>query len=116
VTIKVNALNLMIHLNYKLDRKSIEIIYNSFLLPIMEYANVVWGGTYESDMLKLEIIHIDGMRLVTGATAQSNIVNLYSDTCWLSIHGICNNAMLTMMYKIKDNTAPEYIWQICSFQ
>ncbi len=47
----------------------------------MEYANVVWGGTYESDMLKLERIHIDGMRLVTGATARSNIANLYNDAC-----------------------------------
>jgi hypothetical protein len=84
-------------------------MYNSFVLPVMEYANVIWGGTYESDMLKLERIHTDGMRLVTEATARSNIANLYSDTCWNSIHGRCNNAMLVMMYKILKKTAPEYL-------
>jgi hypothetical protein len=91
-------LNLMIPLKFRLDRNSLEIMYNSFVLPTMEYANVVWGGTYESDMLKLERIHIDGMRLVTGATARSNIANLYNETCWQSITEGCNNAMLVMMY------------------
>ncbi len=49
----------MVPLKFKLDRKSLEIMYNSFVLPTMEYANVVfWGGTYESDLSKLEKIHI----------------------------------------------------------
>ena len=63
-------LNLMVPLKYKLDRKSLEIMYKAFVLPSLEYANVVWGGSYDSDILKLEIIHVDAMRLVTGATAR----------------------------------------------
>ena len=57
----------------------------------MEYVNVVWGGgggvtcTYNSDILKCEKIPINGMRLVTGATTQRNIMTLYSDTAWQPI-------------------------------
>ena len=43
------------------------------------------GNTYDSDFSKLKKIHINGMRLVTGATAVSSIANLYIDTAWQSI-------------------------------
>ena len=102
-------LNLMIPLKFKLDRYSLEVMYNSFVLPTMEYANVVWGGTYDCDILKLERIHIDGMRLVSGATARSNIANLYDETCWRTIGDRCDTAMILMMYKIKNNLSPEYL-------
>ncbi len=110
VSIKARKrLNLMIPLKFKLDRMSLEIMYKSFVLPTMEYANVVWGGTYDSDILKLEKIHVDGMRLVTGATARSNIANLYDETCFMSVSERRDNSMLVMLYKIKTNVAPDYL-------
>ena len=75
----------------------------------MLYASTVWSGTYDSDILKLERIHVDGMRLITGATARSNIANLYTDTGFSNIRSICDNAMLIMMYKMKNNTCPTYL-------
>ena len=105
-------LNLMIPLKFQLDRKSLEIMYNSFVLPVMEYAIVVWGGTFDSDLLKLEKIHVDGMRLVTGATARSNIANLYKETSFLSIRERRDNATLIMLYKIKNNLAPDYLFHL----
>jgi len=47
-------LNLMIPLKYKLNRQALETMYHAFVLPSMEYGIVVWGGTYDSDMAKLE--------------------------------------------------------------
>lgn len=70
----------MLPLKFKLDRKSLHIMYTSFIRPSMEYASVVWGGTYKSDMNKLEKIQIDAMRVITGATARSSILSLYNDT------------------------------------
>ena len=55
-------------------------MYNSFILPIPEYCNVVSGGSHGIDMFKLDRIHIDGMRLVTGAMARSNILSLNQET------------------------------------
>ena len=48
----------MVPLKFKLDRKSLEVMYNAFVLPIMEYGNVVSGGSYDSDIAKLEHIHV----------------------------------------------------------
>ena len=102
-------LNAMLPLKFKLDRKSLETMYNSFVLPTMEYAIVVWGGTYDSDILKLEKIHIDAMRLVTGATAKSNIASLYKDTGWSAFNQRKETSILVMFYKIKNGQAPEYL-------
>ena len=102
-------LNCMLPLKYKLDRKSLEIMYHSFVLPTMEYANVVWGGSFESDISKLERVHVDAMRLVTGATARSNINNLYKDCNWVTIKDQIDGSSLKMMFKIVNGLAPEYL-------
>lgn len=102
-------LNAMMQFKYKLDRKSLQTMYDSFVRPTMEYAQVVWGGTYDSDMVKLERIQVDALRVITGATARSNIANLYKDTDCESFQQRTNNAMLTTMYKIVHGKAPQYL-------
>lgn len=34
----------------------------------MDYANIVWGGTFDYDISQLEKIHTKEMRLITGTT------------------------------------------------
>ena len=102
-------LNSMVPLKYKLDKKSLEIMYTSFVLPTMEYANVVWGGSYDCDIMKLENIHIDAIRLIAGATARSNIVNLYHEVNFQTIGTRIQNSSLNMMYKIVNGLAPTYL-------
>ena len=78
----------------------------------MEYANVVWGGAYDTQICTLEKVHVDGMRLVSGATAKCNITRLYDDVSWLSIRDRCENAMLTMFFKMKRDQTPSYLTQL----
>ena len=35
-------INIMRKLKYKLDRKSLEIIYTAFIRPLLEYVDVIW--------------------------------------------------------------------------
>ena len=73
-------------------------MYKAFVLSSLEYANVVWWGSYDCDISKLEKIRVDGMRLVTGATAQSNIDYLYIDTAWQSISERQDDSMVKMLF------------------
>ena len=99
----------MIPLKFKLDRNSLQTMYFSFVLPTMEYANVVWGGSPECNISKLEKIHTDGMRLITGATARSSTEKLYIETSWQTINERINNSTIVMIFKIKNNIAPQYL-------
>ena len=63
-------LNMVIPLKMKVDPKSLEVMYRRFVQPSIEYANIALGGSYDSDILKLETIHVNDLRLVTGTTAR----------------------------------------------
>ena len=105
-------LNMLTPLKYKLDRKSIEIMFQSFVASSMYYGIEIWGGSFDSHLLKLEQVIVDGMRLVTGATARSNIALLFTDTAWDSFATRRDIAMYKMMYKIKNRMVPDYLSEI----
>ena len=73
-------LNMLLPFKFKLDRKALEVMFASFVSSTMIYEVEVWGGSFDSHLLKLEQKIVDGMRLVTGATARSNYANLYKET------------------------------------
>ena len=105
-------LNMLSPLKFKLDRKSLEVLFSSFVSTTMYYGIEVWGGSYDSYLIKLEHIVIDGMRLVTGATKRSNIAKLYHETGWQSVKDRRDQAMVIMMFKIENNIVPNYLCEI----
>ncbi|MEW8545281.1 MAG: hypothetical protein AB2693_17295, partial [Candidatus Thiodiazotropha sp.] len=60
--------NVMKKLKFKLDRKSLQIIYFTFIRPILGYANVVWNNCTQYEIDELEKIQNEAVRIVTGAT------------------------------------------------
>ena len=52
------------------------------------------------------------MRLVTGATARSNIANLYTESSWQSFMDRRDRTMLIMLFKIKNHEAPDYLCEL----
>ena len=97
-------------MKFKLDRRSLETMYFSFVQPTMIYGCVVWGGSCDTAIAKIEKIHIDGMRLVTGATSHSNIHRLYAETGWVRIQTHIDMAMVIMLFKIKHRQVPNYLF------
>ena len=47
-------LNIMRKLKFILDRQSLEIIYTSFIRPVLEYADVVWDNCTQYEINALE--------------------------------------------------------------
>ena len=102
----------MLPLKYKLDRRSLENMYKSFVRAVMEYGIVVWGGTYDTSLSKLEEINIKAMRIITGATEKSNIAKLSLETSISSVAERRDMAMLLMFYKVVNNLVPDYLSQL----
>ena len=65
-------------LEFKLDRKSLEIIYTAFIRPILEYENIVWDNCaqYEKEELELKIQH-EAARIATGNSRLVSLNLLY---------------------------------------
>ena len=96
-------------LKFSLDRKSLETIFVSFIRPSIEYANTLWAGAYEKDLIKLDSLEVEKMRSVTGATSGSNIANLYRDTGWVPLHDRRDIHCLCLLYKLFRGEGPSYL-------
>ena len=105
-------INLMKQFKFELDRKSLEIIYLSFIRRSVEYGDVLFAGTYGSDLCKLDRLQVEAMRIVTGATEKSNINLLYEDLGWSYLETRRQHHCLTLMYKIVHGLAPAYLEDI----
>ena len=78
-----SSINEMRILNFKLDRKSLEIIYMyfSFIRLLLEYVNVVWGNYTQYEANELEKKQNEAVRIVTRATELLSINSLLLETC-----------------------------------
>ena len=59
-------INIMRKLKFKLDRKSLEIIYTTFIRPLLEYGDVIWDNCTQYEKLELEKIQNEAARIATG--------------------------------------------------
>ena len=64
-------------LKFLLDRDSLQIIYVSFIRPILEYADIVWDNCTQYELNALEKIQIEAARIVTGTTKLISVNLLY---------------------------------------
>ena len=69
-------------LRFKLDRKSLEINYTSFIRPILEYGNEIWDNCTQYEKDDLEKIQTEAARIAKGTTKLVSIENLYSEIGW----------------------------------
>ena len=108
----MKRLGIIQHFKYKLDRNSLERFYVAYVLPILEYADIVWSGATGRDLAKLDKVHVSAMRIVTGATARSNVNGLYEDIGWHDLSTRRKIHRLRWFYKILNNLAPQYLVDI----
>jgi hypothetical protein len=112
VTRCTKKINMMKKFKFELDKKSLETIYLSFIRPTIEYGDILFAGTYDSDLCKLDRLQVDAMRVVTGATEKSNIALLYEDLDWISLEQRRNHHCLALLYKVLNGQAPRYLYDL----
>ena len=94
-------INIMRKLKFKLDRRSLQTIYFSFIRPVIEYSDVVWDNCTLCEANELEKIQIEAARIVTGATKLVSIDSLYSETGWETLASRRKNTNFNFSIKLK---------------
>ena len=105
-------LNIMKSLQYLLDRETLEVIYKSFIRPLMEYGSVVWDGCTQGDSQRLESVQLAAARVISGAMLTTPNDKLYEETGLQTLAKRREINKLIQMYKITHNLAPEYLREI----
>ena len=102
-------INVMKKLKFKLDRRSLQIIYFTFIRPILEYADVVWNNCTQYEINDLEKIQNEASRIVTGATKSVSINSLIQETGWETLLNHRKKHKLLLFYKMKHYMSPDYL-------
>ena len=69
-------INIMRKLKFKLDRKSLETIYITFIRPLLEYGDVIWDNCTQYEKEELDKIQNEAARITTGTTKLVTIITL----------------------------------------
>ena len=55
-------------LKFRLDRKSLETIYLTFIRPLLEYGDVIWDNCNQYEKNELDKIQNEAARITTSTT------------------------------------------------
>ena len=112
LSIAYKKLSLLKKLKFKVNRKTLSLMYTSFIRPQLEYASVVWGCCQQGDSDKLEKLQLYAARIVTGLTTIASKDSLYFETGWEPLSCRRQEARLKTMFKLHNNLVPEYLMDI----
>ena len=92
-----------------LDRDSLQIIYVSFIRPILEYADTVWDNCTQYELNALEKIQVEAARIVTGTTKLISVKLLYQEIGWEPLTQKRAKHKLHMFYKMSNDLSSAYL-------
>ena len=95
--------HIMRKLKFAIDRKSLEIIYTSFIRPILEYADVVWNNCTKYELEQLDKIQNECARISSGSTKLVSLDDLYKEISWESLSDRRYKHRLSLFYKMQNN-------------
>ena len=65
-------------------------LYNTFIYPYSAYSNIVWGGTFKNDLVKLYLLqekissdNISSVREITKNSSTFSVTTISSNMIWL---------------------------------
>jgi hypothetical protein len=98
-------------LKHKLDRKSLETLYTSFVRPVLEYADEVWDVPADNrhTLKVLDKVQKEAAKIVTGATALCTTEELNREAGWQPLAERRSLHRANMMYKVNNGLAPTYL-------
>ena len=99
----------MMKLKFKLDRKSLEIIYTTFIRPLLEYGDIIWDNCSQYEKQELDKIQAEAARIATRATRLVSLSALCKEIGWVSLEKRRFNYKLTLFYIMTHNLAPLYL-------
>jgi hypothetical protein len=104
--------NLVKSLKHKLDRRSLEIVYTSFIRPKLEYGCEIFSGSAACHLNKLFNLELNLLRTITGATVICSSTKVYREFNKVSLKSRMYYRTIQQLHKIHTKKAPTYLINI----
>ena len=94
---------------YRLSRKSLEIMYKSFILPHFDYGDVIWDNCTQTLSNELEEIHLDALRTIVGTVRGTSHNLLYRESGFTCLKERRRRHKLILYFKIVNDITPAFL-------
>ena len=102
-------LNVLHSLKYKLKRKALERIYKSFILPIFDYADIIWDNCTKHQANILENLNLEAIRIITGLVRGTSHAKLYAESGFVSLNERRKRHKILKYFKMINGLTPNYL-------
>jgi hypothetical protein len=94
---------------YRFTRKSLEILYKSFVLPHFDYGDIIWDNCSEALATLLEDLHLQAIRVITGSVRGTSHQKLYNESGFTTLKERRKRHKLIQYKKIALGICPDYL-------
>ncbi len=94
---------------YRLNRKSLELLYLTFVRPVLEYGSVLYDSANQEDLDILDDIEKEALRIITGARRRCNLEALYGEFKWPDLEKRREIQKIATLGKIIIKKFPNYL-------
>ena len=110
------SLGIMKKVKSKINSSTLTTLYNSLLLPYLNYCNVSWGNSAMLHLNKLHLLQKRAVRIIHNANYRAHTEELFSRSKILSIFQLFFINVCTFMYKIHHGLSPFSITGLYAFR
>jgi hypothetical protein len=98
---------------YEVPRSCLETLYKSMILPILEYGDIIFDGSPDLLMERLEKVQRKAALTCTRAYKHTKHTKLLEELGWPPLSQRRKNHRMNVMFKLQHGLLPPYLIQIC---
>ena len=106
--VKISRLiGLLYRIRFNLDKHTMLLFYNSYILPHFDYAINIWGGAAKCYLNKLQILQNRVARIILNESYDVSSHVLLSELKWMSISQRYDYQLYLLLFKVFHNLLPD---------
>ena len=94
---------------YRLNRRSLEIMYKSYILPHFDYADVVWDNLTQRQIQDLEEIQLEALRTIIGTVRGTSHDVIYNESGFIPLRIRRERHKLILFFKFVNGLLPTHL-------
>ena len=103
----VSLIGLLYRIRPFLDKASMLLFYNAYVLPVLDYCISIWGHSAEIHMHKLQILQNRAASIILNANWYTSSEILLKELNWMSVKQRLFYCTSVLMYDVINETAPD---------
>ena len=91
----------------RINKTTAHLLYNSLILPYLNYCGMIWGSNYQSQLAKLVILQKRAVRLIEHVYPPQSSEPIFSKYNILKLDDLVKSQMLLIMHKFINKQLPK---------